>query len=562
MDKLEYVVTLHNYDDLDSFYTDMETDISVGCHVPDRVVDCNRRRPTSRNTHYFLTREEASVLKNDPRVLSVTLAELGRMIHPSWTETGNWDKSTTNNSTYKNWGLYRCTLPQSPPGWDFLSAPTQTGTINVTASGKNVDVVIVDGHIDPTHPEFAVSPDGTGGSRVNQINWFSFNSIVDGLDNDGRPVTAATDYMYSPYSSSNTDMTLANNHGAHVAGIVAGNTQGWARDATLYNINPYGSNPNGTFDSLLLWDYIRAFHRGKSVNPETGIKNPTICNCSYGVSISYPHTGSYEAGPITDVTYRGITISTSTSFSDNTLKEHGIYAAGGVATIPFFDPSVAADIRDAISDGIIIIGAAGNEYFKIDVPGGLDYSNTFIATYGIFQYLWDTHQGTTPGSAANVVCVGAAGALAAEWKAPFSNCGPRVDIYAPGSYITSSFNNTLSFSSVADPRNASYVIGKISGTSMASSQVTGILASILEIYPRFNQANVREYLSYYAKIGQLADTGGGAGDTASLQSSANRYLFSYKERQDIGNVYPKSNQGIRPAQGLVFPRPKIYRYGS
>ena len=41
---------------------------------------------------------------------------------------------------------------------------------------KDVDAVIVDGHVNPDHPEFAVNVDGTGGSRVNQFNWFQYKS--------------------------------------------------------------------------------------------------------------------------------------------------------------------------------------------------------------------------------------------------------------------------------------------------------------------------------------------------------------------------------------------------
>ena len=41
-----------------------------------------------------------------------------------------------------------------------------------------MDVVIVDAHINPDHPEFAVNSDGTGGSRVNQFNWFQYNSVL------------------------------------------------------------------------------------------------------------------------------------------------------------------------------------------------------------------------------------------------------------------------------------------------------------------------------------------------------------------------------------------------
>ena len=94
--------------------------------------------------------------------------------------------------------------------------------INVTASGKNVDVVVVDGHMDPGHPEFAVNVDSTGGSRVIQYNWFSLNPQVTGA--------GTSTYVYTPYvdptypdtdGDGYPDRTINNDHGTHVAGITA-----------------------------------------------------------------------------------------------------------------------------------------------------------------------------------------------------------------------------------------------------------------------------------------------------------------------------------------------------
>lgn len=560
---IEFVVTLKSMDDLDSFYDDMETP-GGDIYIPNRAVNCHMRRPTSRNTHYMLTFDESELVKKDPRVLAVSPAEIGRKsIKPVWTETADYNRSSGNSSSYSNWGLNRVTLSENIPLWGTSGNEANTTSTTVTASGKGVDIIIIDGHIDPAHPEYAVNPDGSGGSRVNQINWFAYNSIVAGLDDDAASISASTTYVYTPYSDPfDSGLTADNNHGAHVAGTAAGNTQGWARDARIYNISPYGTNPNEV-DSLALWDYIRAFHRTKTVDPITGIKAPTICNGSYGTSITFPYDygGGITTGPITAVYYRGSYTSTSTSFTDAELISKGIYASGGVATVPYAYPPYEADIADAINDGVIVVAAAGNNSFKVDVPGGIDYDNWFAATYAGFNYGWDSHRGSTPGSAPGVICVGAVDAAYTETKATFSNCGPRVDVYAPGRYIMSSFNSADSYGGVTDPRNASYVKGKISGTSMASPQVAGVLACILEVYPRFNQDDLKEYLAFYVKKGKMTDTGGGAGDRTSLQGSENNFLFFPKERPTEGNVYPKANFDIRPSSGQAYPRTRIFRYG-
>lgn len=615
MELIDYVVTLKNKEDLDSFYQDMETP-GGNIYIPHREVSVTLRRPISRNTVYKLTYEESENIKKDSRVLAVTPLQVElESIQPLWTQTSPFSRSTSTIAVnWKQWGLYRCGLENNITGWgsnvssyttgtslylnsdelylnnDVISLENfessvlyldgnqiylnndlislggvgstvnirdlQTSTITVTASGKNVDLVLIDGHVDPLLSELAKNSDGSGGTRINLFNWFSLNSVVTSIDDDSQTIPVAGNYFYQPFVDPlNSTRTDDNNHGAHVLGIAVGNTNGWARDANIYIINPYPSNINGTLSSLLMWDYIRAFHKTKEVNPITGIKNPTICNGSYAQVFTYP---SAITGPITRVTYRGVTTGNgTTALTTNQLLANGIYAQGGVATIGFYSPSIAADIEDAINEGIIVVGAAGNSSQKIDVVGGVDYNNTFLATFLGTTYAWYAHRGTTPGAAPNVLCVGAVSSLSTESKSIYGECGPRVDIYAPGDSIISCVNSN---GDVTDPRGVGE-IAVYTGTSMATPQVTGILACLLEIYPRFNQNECSNYIKSIAKLGKMTDTGGGASDLTSLQGSVNRFLFYNKERPDDGITYPKINFKLRPQAGSVWPRTKIYRYG-
>ena len=535
----EYIVTVKSKDDLESFYNDIETP-GGNLYIPNRAVQCCKKRPISRNTHYMLTDEEAEMVRRDPRVLAVGRIpeEIGIFPHPMFIQTETtWDKSPFNNSLYKNWGLLRCVEGEQRAGWGSNGFTSQTGTIQVNAEGRHVDVVVVDGMINPNHPEYAVNSDGSGGSRVIQYNWFQHAL--------GQ---SSSVYVYEPYDDGNTSLTADNNHGAHVAGTVAGNTQGWARAANIYNINPYGSDINGTISTLLI-DYIRAFHNSKPVNPATGRPNPTICNHSWGYIFNPP------ISQITRVEFRGNVI--DGPFTAPQLNSYGIITTlvNGVPTalINIRELPIDVDMEDAIADGIIMVGAAGNYATKIDIPDGQDFDNSFIWNGFVVPY----HQGTTPGASADTICVGAISSFIDESKADFSNCGPRVDIYAPGSNIISSFNSTTSYGGVNDPRDSNFKIGKISGTSMASPQVCGVLACALEIYPNLTQAQAQEYIKNYAKQNQITNTGGGFTDFTSLQGSDNSYLFYYKERADSGNVFPKRNFKPRPSAGAVFPRPRI-----
>lgn len=535
----EYVVTLHNRDDLEEFYLDMETlrATKYNC-MPERTVDVAARRPTSRNTHYWMTEEEAAVLRQDPRVRAVELRpeELGMVIRKNWTQTSTeWNKSNSTSSTHRNWGLLRSIEGEQRSGWGSNGTPSQTATISISEEGRNVDVIIVDGHINPSHPEYAVNADGSGGSRVIQLDWHTLTPTVAGLDDDAANLLTGT-YVYTPYTGGADEGD--NNHGAHVAGTVVGNTQGWARAANIYNISPYSTNPNN-LDELVLFDYIRAFHNNKAVNPSTGRRNPTIMNHSWGYGFEF----NLSTNPVLSLDYRGSII--NGPFTEAQLRSYGLYATGGFMYAPADYPALDADAEDAIADGIIMVAAASNDYTKIDVVGGQDYNNRFTLGIGSAFY----NRGSSPGKAIGSICVGSVDILSTEYKADYSNNGPRVDIFAPGTRVISSTNS----GGISDPRGVAF-LNKYTGTSMASPQVCGVLACILETYPNLTPAEALNYIISYSRIGQLTDTGGALDDYQALQGAPNRYLAYHKERPTEGSVFPKLTYKPRPVSGAVYPR--------
>lgn len=525
-DLKEYIVTLKNYEDLDSFYEDMETP-GGDLYIPNREVDLALRRPISRSTHYYLTKEEADLLRNDLRVLTVELnpEDLGLIIKPAWVQESNfWDKSGVNNASYKNWGLLRCIEGFQRSNWGVDGVTTQSGIIRANAEGRNVDIVIVDGFVNPNHPEMAVNSNGTGGTRVVQYNWLQHRIPTPGT------------YNYGPYSGSEND------HGMHVAGTAAGNTQGWARSANVYNITPYSSDPN-SLSALVLYDYIRAWHSSKPINPVTGKRNPTIVNNSWGYGYSLLISN------ISQIVHRGI--SYTSGLTSEFLNSLGLLNDGLYAYPPARYSALEQDQLDAINEGIIVVGAAGNESFKSDVTTGLDYNNYVIYSGFTIYY----HRGMGPSAGIKGINVGAIGNSKNESKADFSNCGPRIDIYAPGSAIISSVHS----GPIADQRDSSYKLEKYYGTSMASPQVCGVLACLMEVYPSITQNQVLEYLATNSKYNQITDTNGGYTDLFSLQGSENRYLYYYKERAEIGFTWPKLNYLARPSSGRMFPRVRVRR---
>ena len=548
----EWIVTLHNKEDLESFYDDMETP-GGNLFIPHRAVEVANKRPTSRNTHYMLTNEEVELLKADDRVWGVDLVELINLTtKPAGYKitSGTFSKDWFTDVNDINWGLLRHSETSNRSNWgDLLGTSNIVSDLTITASGKNVDVVIFDGHIDPSHPEFAVNNDGSGGSRVVQYNWFQ-NNIGSGTGT----------YVYTPYvDGGNATRTDDNNHGCHVAGTVAGNTQGWARDTNIYNISIYGTNPNfGTagLDSTTYWDYVRAWHNSKAINPETGRRNPTITNHSYGSSIDF---GAGDFGEVTSVTYRGVTFAPGRSLTIAELQARGFYTSDVTPTVPYYFTSRIADIQDAINDGMIVVVAAGNDSWKIVNSADQDYNNTFKATYFGFNYDWFLNRGTGSGAGyAPVINVGAVSNNVAEDKATFSNCGSQVDVFAAGEGIQSSLHTGGS----ADPRNSSYRRGKYQGTSMASPQVCGILAVLAESWPNMTQAEAHQWIIDNSNSNQMADTGtDDAMDRGSLQGAENKFARWINQRSIVGVTFPQKNFKTRPTSGRVYPRPRIRKRG-
>jgi hypothetical protein len=650
----EFVVTLKEYDLLEEFYSDMESERTTKSFVPSRKVECVNQRPISRNTHYLLTDSEAAYLRGDPRVesVSVVFSDFNEKISAHSPQTSIWKRGSNITVGEKNWGLYRCQLENNISQWGSESAgDEQTATINLTATGKNVDIIIVDEIVYPSHDEYK--------DRFIQYDWFAnHNSTV-------WPENPNSNYSYDSFN-------FSNNHATHVAAIVGGNTQGWARNANIYNLRHDSKNDGEYTPPELLIDYIRSFHANKPINPETGRRNPTLVNNSWGLEEAIGFYNEFTGGGVEDpaissVTYRGSLVEGSGDLEDTGIS--GVYSAttkvedisvipgtgnrivttdttvGTVESITFVDtnkvglvsrgeptnsdpggvdakddafwtiglpfsisyltgsysnvhvssngfltfdqgstayflgaagpqtrkifvsagdrsckdvlsgvfgtapnrtvvvryegfegafstiyeteptiiwemtfyeatPNVIdvhvisnsayrkqftfedlesyginfnngfvpirnealdADIADAIDEGIIFIGSAGNNSTKIDVESGDDYDNLLVFNGLPINY----HRGSSPGAShPDVICVGALDSSSIENKNQQSNTGPRVDIYAPGTNIISAvFDDTGRIGSVVGTRHIN-IGGGYAGDNGLPGQGPGIAVII------------------------------------------------------------------------------------
>ena len=103
----EIIVTLYRTDDLESFYEDMAASTDNGNDwIPDRPVKLVKKRPISRNTHYYLTETEAYNLKKDSRVWDT--------IDPSRIKVRK-QANFVNNDPYSVNGTFFKNAPPSTP---------------------------------------------------------------------------------------------------------------------------------------------------------------------------------------------------------------------------------------------------------------------------------------------------------------------------------------------------------------------------------------------------------------------------------------------------------------
>jgi subtilisin family serine protease len=127
-------------------------------------------------------------------------------------------------------------------------------------------------------------------------------------------------------------------------------------------------------------------------------------------------------------------------------------------------------VRSAVADGVVFVVAAGN------------------STANACQ--------SSPAGEPLAITVGAT--TSADARSSFSNYGSCVDVFAPGSSITSAWYTSTTASNT------------ISGTSMASPHVAGVVALGLEIAPNSSVAQISEWITSTATQGVISDAGSGS----------------------------------------------------
>jgi hypothetical protein len=493
------VVTVAKGVDVDALMEELCSQGTASNFVPERRVEMwNEKNDSKRNFDVILTKEEADLLRQDPRIVDVRVGskkENGIELRSSRIDDSRlFSKTSGQNNTHYNWGIPACQAQTDP----FI-----TTSLNYqhpySLDGTGVDVVIQDSGIDINHPEWL---DFTGTtSRLQQIDW---------------PSAAGLGGIYTQSINHYTDI---DGHGTHCAGTVAGRRYGWAKGSNIYAITIIDNPAN--FGISASFNLIRGWHNNKTNG------NPTVVNMSWGYF-------SYYSG-ITGGNYRG-TPWTGTLMQPSfgmIQSPYNFDSGAGLYYHPVRVSSVDADIEDCLDSGIILVGAAGNDAHKMDVLGGLDYNNYYTNSFGNRYY----HRGATPNGPTGVISVGSVRIASPERQSAFSTTGPGVQIYAPGESIQSSipvgsnFDNL--FGGVNYPDNSSFKAAKVSGTSMAAPQVAGVIACLLQSRRDYTPGKTLLWLEQKGILSRMEEIGSGYTDYFSFQTGPNRYL-----QQPFTGQYP------------------------
>ena len=254
------------------------------------------------------------------------------------------------------------------------------------------------------------------------------------------------------------------------------------QDLPLNSTYSYLSN-GSTVDAYIIDTGIRADHTefgGRAVVGFDAFGGNTSDGNGHGTHVAGTVGGSLYgiAKGITLIAVRVLDNSGSGSLSgvvagvDWVVGHHtaGKPAVGNMSLGSGFSSSVNDAVRRAVSDGVVMVVAAGN-------------SNANAANY-------------SPASTVEAITVGAT--TSTDARASYSNFGSVLDIFAPGTSITSAWYTS------------STSVNTISGTSMASPHVAGVAALYLEAKPGSTPAQVEQGLKAFATTGKVTNSGTGS----------------------------------------------------
>ena len=544
--------------------------------IPDRQVTCtdSKNHSPTRGT-YELTEDEVAEIAAHPHVKWIELSptdnpeaypdpspatkrfrgnvkiyrDLGSNAPPATNPTSAEDRRT-------NWAVKRVGITTNGDSWPGVTGNPAVinDDVSYSLTGKNVDIVIHDSGVLQYHPEFMINgqsrvsdivldgpyyidpdyfisnnytytkPDGrTGITTASAESWWENASNRSAAFQSEGTVSIPTSYNAAHAVGDNLDGSngMISGHGTACAGLAAGNYMGLAFEANIWNMpaisDAVGITPEASYDLIKIW------HRNKPINTETGRKNPTVINGSWG------YQAGFESGDSVNYKFRGSTGSftgnaattdqvtamknglNSQILSNNALIECSWSTSSRSSSV-----DTAAD--EMMAEGVIYVAASGNNNQRLGIgandPDRLNYMDDDYFNNGdprsefpgvacpCNHRDWMNPQGIGFDSATDfhpVICVGAMDEYIelnySERKASYSNNGPGIDVWAPADEtLAPGTNGVSSYENYVRYDDSRFYDCEFGGTSAAAPVVTGLIALYLETNPTATSGQVKDWL--------------------------------------------------------------------
>jgi hypothetical protein len=455
-----------------------------------------------------------------------------------------------------SWAVKRVGVQTNGDSWPNVTGnpPVINDDVSYSLTGKNVDIVIHDSGVLQYHPEFMVN----GQSRVNDIvldgpyhidpDYFTANNFTY-TKPDGRTgiTTASAEgwwenasnrsaafqsegtvaipaaYTAANAMGDNLDGTngMSSGHGTCCAGLAAGKYMGLAFEANIWNMPGIGDAVGMGIEAN--YDLMKIWHRNKPINTETGRKNPTVINGSWG------YQAGFESGDSVNYKFRGSTGSfTGNAATTNqvTAMKNGlnsqVVVSGSAIECSWSSSSrsnstnTAAD--EMMAEGVIYVAAAGNNNQRLGIgandPDRLNYMDDDYFNSGdprsefpgvacpCNHRDWMNPQGIGFDSATDfhpVICVGAMdefiNADYSERKASYSNNGPGIDVWAPADEtLAPGTNGVTGYTDYQRYDDNRFYDNNFNGTSAAAPVVAGLVALYMQMNPTATSRQVKDWL--------------------------------------------------------------------
>lgn len=373
-----------------------------------------------------------------------------------------------------------------------LARTTQLGADGQPLDGRGVSVAILDSGVDGTHPMF--DPDGLMGPMPSRVRVNLKFACAGTQPVAPFPNGAYNDMCFAPVAGNDSDTPSAGGHGTHVAGTAAGGAVTTSDGRKLI-----GAAPGATVVSLSIGQSLSVFGSAAGLNwVLENHRNPCGDNSCPPIKATNHSYGPPGGGPH------------NPNSTDARIQE--LLVSAGVVTA--WAAGNDGDQGEAAN--------ATNPPGQSPTPGVL-----MVAAYN------DGDTGTRDGVPSTFTSRGRAGQLATY-----------PDISAPGTNIHSACRPALAvcrgLGESADPN-----YGIISGTSMATPHMVGIVAQLFQAKPALTAAQVEHVLEDTAH--QFAAGGPYVTDLADRNPSG------HTTSQTAGHGLVDVAAAVATVQGLPVP---------